>query len=387
MNLETQIRPELWSAIRSSYELRSFTSAILDAVYYLSDLIREKSGLEADGVALVGQAFGGDRPKLRVNKMQNESERNVQRGIESILRGIYQAFRNPRSHEKYSDSESDAIALVVFINYLCTIIDESRTPFTRSDFLSRVFDPDFVHSERYAQLLAAEIPRRHRLDVFRDIWDAKETGNSSQLEVFLDSLIRLLDEVEINEICNEISDELKLTDSDQTIRFALLLLPADFWPRYDEAARIRIENKLLRDIVRGRCDTSRRCFAGRLGTFSTRIAPYFVLKDRLIGILLQKLESQEVAEQAYVLLFFLNVFPDLMSQPSQRYINAMKVGLRSGRKLFCEYLTVQAESGFLNEEQEQLWAKPFAQDIENFVENPDEEIIAGPAVTEDDIPF
>ena len=192
MNIETQIRPELWSAIRSSYELRSFTSATLDGVYYISDLIREKSGLEADGVALVGQAFGGDRPKLRVNKLQTETERNVQKGIEQILRGLYQAVRNPRSHEKYVDSEADAVALILFINYLCAIIDQSKTPFTRSDFLTRVFDPDFVPSDRYAQLLVEEIPGRQRLEVFREVWTARETGDGAQLEVFFrDFLARL----------------------------------------------------------------------------------------------------------------------------------------------------------------------------------------------------
>ncbi len=58
MNLETQIRPDLWSTIRSSYEARNFTSAILDGMHYLGDLLREKSGLEGDGVALIGQPSG-----------------------------------------------------------------------------------------------------------------------------------------------------------------------------------------------------------------------------------------------------------------------------------------------------------------------------------------
>jgi len=36
--------------------------------------IRERTGLESDGINLIGQAFGGKAPKLRVNKLVTESE-------------------------------------------------------------------------------------------------------------------------------------------------------------------------------------------------------------------------------------------------------------------------------------------------------------------------
>jgi uncharacterized protein (TIGR02391 family) len=91
MNLETRLDPRLWEAVRASAEARQFSNVILDAIHFLSDVIRDRAGLEGDGVALVGQAFGGPNPKLKVNKLQTESEQNVQRGIEALLRGIYMA--------------------------------------------------------------------------------------------------------------------------------------------------------------------------------------------------------------------------------------------------------------------------------------------------------
>lgn len=93
MNLETTIQPRLWDVIRASIESRNFSAAVLDAIHFLSDVIRERSGLEGDGVALIGAAFGGNSPKLKVNRLQTESEQNVQRGVESLLRGIFQAVR------------------------------------------------------------------------------------------------------------------------------------------------------------------------------------------------------------------------------------------------------------------------------------------------------
>jgi uncharacterized protein (TIGR02391 family) len=100
MNLETEINQDLWRSIRRSYETRQWSNAILDAIYFLSDALRTKTGLQSDGAALVGQALGGKNPKLRLNRLQTESEQSFQSGVEQLLRGIYSAFRNPRSHER-----------------------------------------------------------------------------------------------------------------------------------------------------------------------------------------------------------------------------------------------------------------------------------------------
>jgi len=94
MNLQTHIRNSLWLAIQSTYQAGNYSHAILDAMHYLSNVLREKTGVDGDGTTLVGQALGGDSPRLRINKLQTETERNEQRGIESVLRGLYQAIRN-----------------------------------------------------------------------------------------------------------------------------------------------------------------------------------------------------------------------------------------------------------------------------------------------------
>ena len=65
MNLESRIDPRLWTAVRSNLETRHFTDAVLDAIRFLSDLIRERTDLETDGVVLINAAFGGKAPKLR----------------------------------------------------------------------------------------------------------------------------------------------------------------------------------------------------------------------------------------------------------------------------------------------------------------------------------
>jgi hypothetical protein len=63
MNLQTMIQDALWEAIYSNYEKRNYTGAVLDAVHFLSDVLRAKSATEGDGAALIGQALGGLIPR------------------------------------------------------------------------------------------------------------------------------------------------------------------------------------------------------------------------------------------------------------------------------------------------------------------------------------
>lgn len=158
MNLQTHISDDLWKAVSQTYTAGNFTPAILDAIHYLSELLREKSGADGDGANLVGQALGGNSPRLRITRMQTETEINVQRGMEQLLRGFYQAIRNPRSHEQAADSQKDADAIILFVDYLTRILGSSQEAFTIPSFLDKVFDVAFVESRAYSDLLAAEVP-------------------------------------------------------------------------------------------------------------------------------------------------------------------------------------------------------------------------------------
>ncbi len=128
MNLETEIGQDLWKAVRRSYESQAWSNAILDSIHHLSDTLRTKTGLQSDGTALAGQALGGKNPKLRLNRLQTDTEKSIQAGVEQLLRGLYQAIRNPRSHEHLADSQVEADALIVFVNYLLKLFGYARAP-------------------------------------------------------------------------------------------------------------------------------------------------------------------------------------------------------------------------------------------------------------------
>ena len=159
MNLQTTIPDAMWAAVAGAYEAENYSHAILEATYLISSVLRERAGVDGDGSAMVGQALGGDDPKLKLNPLQTESEKNIQKGMEQILRGVYLGIRNPRSHEQTSDDKETADAIIHFLGYVLTLLNSSKEAFTIDSFVAKVFDSEFVESSRYAELLVAEVPK------------------------------------------------------------------------------------------------------------------------------------------------------------------------------------------------------------------------------------
>ncbi len=187
MTIKNEIDVELWEVIQKDYDTKNYTGAILDAVFKLTDTIRNKTGLEGDGSSLIGQAFGGEDPRIKLNKLQTDSEKDIQKGIQDILRGIYTGIRNPRSHDSMSDDKSSTDAIIVFINYLLRLIDQSKLRFSEEDFLDRIFDHYYVKNKEYSDLLVQDIPKRQHANIaIQTILIRRNEGDIYALGFFLE---------------------------------------------------------------------------------------------------------------------------------------------------------------------------------------------------------
>ncbi len=339
MNLQTRIPQKLWEAIKSSYGNGNFTGAILDSMHFLSDLLREKAGIEADGAALVGQALGGNSPKVRINRLQSDTDWNIQKGIEQIIRGLYQAVRNPRSHEKLNDSEEAAQAIIIFVGYLVSIIDQSKTPFSLNDFVSRVLEPNFVSKARYAELLVREIPARQRLNVFFEVYRKKDHANREHLTLFFGALLKEMSEEEKSEVHQAISDELKTVDNESIILTILSCFHSE-WQHIEEVAKLRIENNLLRSIKRGTYEND-AVTSGQSGTWSTKIFKSASLKTDFANTIVHKLRSADKIHQDYVFETLISGLGDLLDKQNIWLEKPFIEGMQRGDSRFynaSEYL-------------------------------------------------
>lgn len=268
MNINIDIQEELWQVIQENYENNNYSGSILDAMHLLTETIRNKTGLEGDGSNLIGQAFGGENPRIKLNKLQTDSEKNIQKGTQEILKGFYTSIRNPRSHDKLDDKKTDADAIIVFINYMLSVIDKSKLSFQENDFLERVFDTHYVKDKNYSDLLVLEIPARQRVNIAISVILQRTNGDIYNLAYFMEALFNKLDENGISRVYKVVSEELKLTNSEENIRTILHICPAKYWPKLDKAVKLRIENILFENVKKGIYDSeSDSLIDGALGTW------------------------------------------------------------------------------------------------------------------------
>jgi hypothetical protein len=101
-----------------------------------------------------------------------------------------------------------------------------------------------------------------------------------------------------------VSEELNLTDDNESVRFSIRMFPIEFWARLDESARLRSENSFLKSLTEGEyISSSNKCINGALGTWCNDHLQIFLMKDDCINALLRKLDSSKT-EQDYVFQYF-----------------------------------------------------------------------------------
>lgn len=272
MTIRNEIDVELWGAVQKNYEAENYTGSILDAVFKLTDTIRNKTGLEGDGASLIGQAFGGEDPRIKLNKLQTDSEKDIQKGIQDILRGIYSGIRNPRSHDAMTDDKLSADSIIVFINYLLKLIDQSKLRFSEEELLARVFDPYYVKTKEYSKLLVQDIPKRQRANIAIQTILKRNSGDIYALGCFLQELLEQLEPAELSRVYKVISDELKITTDEKDIRYLVHICPGKYWPNIEPSVRMRVESIIFEDFSHGRYDAKTDVCVnhGALGTWVTQ---------------------------------------------------------------------------------------------------------------------
>lgn len=368
-HIKQHIEERLWNFIKRSYNSEDYKNAILDSIQFVGDVIREKSGLDNDGNQLIGNAFGGSSPKIKLNKLKTESEKNIQKGIESILRGIYSAYRNPRSHSKVNDSEQDAFEIIIFINHLLKLIDKSKGKFSTELFLKRVFDNDFVQNKKYAELLVKEIPKNKVFEVAIEIFRQKEIGKVHNLKLVWDSLKDQLSEEESNEILKLVSEELRFTDSLKTVIRCIALFKEN-WTSIDEDSRLRAENKIIQLFPEAEKDYHGQTNdSGIYSSWIKSIIPVSLLRDVLADKIYEALESRNDDRQRFAIDYFGYNIDDLEDDLFLvSFKDVIKKELENGNRLFYDWISNSYKKEFKSE---------FKKEIENFVESR----------PEDDLPF
>lgn len=103
----------------------NYFHAVFEASKGLAQRLRDMSGIQADGAALVERVFSVDKPILAFNFLQTETEKSEHKGFAALIKGCFGAIRNPLAHEPKIlwDGEDDAADYLTLISMLHRKLD------------------------------------------------------------------------------------------------------------------------------------------------------------------------------------------------------------------------------------------------------------------------
>lgn len=98
--LSRQIHPDVLYFCRAELLVDNYFHAVFEATKSIAQKIRDKTGLNSDGAALIDESFSfKDKvPHLALSSLQTESEQSEQKGFVNLLKGVFGTFRNTTAH-------------------------------------------------------------------------------------------------------------------------------------------------------------------------------------------------------------------------------------------------------------------------------------------------
>lgn len=126
-----RVHPDVLVFCRAELLGEDYFHAVQEAVKSVAVKIRAKTGLTDDGAALVDRALAGQLPMLAVNPLVTATDKSVQSGFASLVRGAFSMFRNPTAHEPrihWPMSKEDAEDILTLVSLMHRRLDEAHMP-------------------------------------------------------------------------------------------------------------------------------------------------------------------------------------------------------------------------------------------------------------------
>lgn len=123
--IHARFRPRLELASKAAKP--DFHALILTCCVDLATLFTRKSGAADDSDGEIGRVFSPNAPVLRVPpKLENDTERNIQRGTLMLMQGWRAFLRNPHAHEVRPTDREYAVHALMLMSLLARLIDGAQ---------------------------------------------------------------------------------------------------------------------------------------------------------------------------------------------------------------------------------------------------------------------
>ncbi len=106
--------------------------AMLEASKSVFDKPRDRSGLSGDGAALVDGALALGKtgtPRLAINGLSTQTERDEQTGLANLIKGLSSMYRNPTAHDprlKRQVTDDELLESLRLLSMVHRRVDEAR---------------------------------------------------------------------------------------------------------------------------------------------------------------------------------------------------------------------------------------------------------------------
>jgi uncharacterized protein (TIGR02391 family) len=117
------LHAEIDRAAAALYRGGHYANAIEDAVKALNGLVRLRSGVDEDGTTLMERVFSPKNAILKFNDLNDETDRNEQKGFMMMFSGAVAGLRNPRAHKLIEDDAERALEFIAFVSLLAKLLD------------------------------------------------------------------------------------------------------------------------------------------------------------------------------------------------------------------------------------------------------------------------
>lgn len=122
------LHPSVIASSKSRYDSKHYADAVEAALKGLNLQIKEYvvsvGGDELDGARLMRRAFSLNNPLIKLEKLETESERNIQEGYMNLYAGAMIGIRNPKAHENITIDASRCRHMLYFASLLFQVFDE-----------------------------------------------------------------------------------------------------------------------------------------------------------------------------------------------------------------------------------------------------------------------
>lgn len=244
--IKNKISEKLWNVIKDNYDTKNYTTAINNSLIYFNEVVREKSGSKLDGTELMQNVFSAKNPKIKITECETKTDKNIQDGYRELSTGLIRMIRNPRAHNRIEDKQEDADKIILFVDYLLSMIIDFTKPDIAEDWVDFILDENFNTYESNAEIVLRNIPENKRYDVFIGIIRRyKEIKEHKDLRFIVSKLYSSLNEDNKSEFCKYSSELFLKIKVDENIKGLFFIVPKELWNSINPLSRGRISGILL----------------------------------------------------------------------------------------------------------------------------------------------